>query len=312
MSTRPAWIRALLPAVLALPLLAACGGGGHPTGASPSGGPPPGGWPKPVNGKLTAAMCGLLTDADYEKYGHMRLSRLSAGRADTVGPNVVACGYQGDDNLELNLQPGILAAHLIFTEDTKRHKKERGAGAAAPSVNVVPGADESWFDVAGNNVPGGQNEYELEFRRGALVATLQLGFLADKKQADPRTLLTGLATLVMKRTDAGASGPGTFRTVHYRVTGHGVANSIQYTDPNTLQVKEKKNVHLPWSKDIPYAERGAGQMDVILSAIAFPKPPIPAPAITCSVTTEHRAPVTNTGTGSADCQGSLSPPSGGG
>lgn len=304
------WGRTLSPAILALPLLAACGGGPSSNTASPSGGPPPGGWPKPVNGKLTPAMCGLLTEDDYEKYGRMRLGKISAKRADDVGPNVVGCLYTGDDSLELNLQPGYVAAHLIYKQDLREHEKDRGAGAAAPATDVVPGADESWFDLSGDTPPGGHNEYQLEFRRGSLVTTLQLGFLDGSKQVNPKTVLTGLARLVMRRTNAGTSGPGTFRTVHYRVSGHGVAQQVLYTDPNTLQVKEKKNVHLPWTTAIPYGEYGAQRMSIQLNALAFPKGLVPAPALTCTVTTEHRAPITNTGVGSALCQGSLSGPAG--
>lgn len=303
--------RALLPAVLALPLLAACGPFGHSAApASPSGGPPPGGWPKPVNGKLTPAMCGLLTDADYEKYGRQLLGKISAKRADDVGPNVIGCLTTGDDSLQLNLQPGYVAAHLVFKQDLRDHEKDRGAGAAAPAMNVLPGADESWFDLAGDSLPGGHKEYQLEFRRGALVATLQLGFLDGSKKVAPKTVLTGLAKLVMQRTNAGTSGPGTFRTVHYKVAGHGTAEQILYTDPNTLQVKTKKHVHLPWTMAIPYGEYGSQRLSVQLSALAFPKGLVAAPALTCSVTTEHHPPITSTGVGSALCQGSLASTSG--
>lgn len=301
-------LRAAASALLALPLLAACGGGGGPvTGAaSPKGGPPPGGWPKPVHGKLTPAMCGLLTDADYQKYGRTRMGRISAKRADDVGPNVVGCLYQGDDSLELNLQPGYVAGHLIYQGDLRQHEKDRGHGAAPPAKKVVPGADESWFDLAGDSVPGGHPEYQLEFRRGALVTTLQLGFLDGAKKVDPRVVLSGLAQLVMKRTNAGASGPGTYRTVHYRIRGHGMAQLLMYTDPNTLALKQKKHVRLPWSTDIPYGERAAAQLSVQLTVLEPPSGLAPAPPLTCSVTTEHHAPIEDTGTGTASCQGSLS------
>lgn len=300
------WSRAVLPAVVALPLLVACGsGGGHPAG-SPSGGPPPGGWPKPVNGKLTPAMCGLLTDADYQRYGRMRMGRISAKRSAELGPNVATCLYQGDDSLELNLQPGIVSGHLIYMEDLRRHENDRPRAATPPSTDVVPGADESWFDLAGDDVPGGHPEYQVEFRRGALVTTLQLGFLDGAKKVDPQTMLSGLAQLVMKRASTGTSGPGTHRTVHYRVHGHGVAKLLMYTDPNSMNVRKKKHVHLPWSTAIPYGERGAAQQNVQLTALEPPTGFAPAPTLTCTVTTEHHAPIENTGPGSATCQGSLS------
>jgi hypothetical protein len=86
-----------------------------------------------------------------------------------------------------------------------------------------------------------------------------------------------------------------------------VAQSIMYTDPNTLSLKEKKHVRLPWSTAIPYAEHGASRSQVQLTAIVLPKGFGVPPTFTCSVTTEHRAPIRQTSSGgSATCSGSLS------
>src|SRR4051794_20872583 len=71
---RGAALRVAVTGVL-MAALAACdpASAGHKnTGTGTSGGPPPGGWPQPVNGQLTTNMCGLLTNADYAKYGHER------------------------------------------------------------------------------------------------------------------------------------------------------------------------------------------------------------------------------------------------
>jgi hypothetical protein len=56
------------------------GGEARGGGAGAAAGPPPGGWPQPENGRLTDKMCGLLTDADYAKFGHRRLPRVSEKR----------------------------------------------------------------------------------------------------------------------------------------------------------------------------------------------------------------------------------------
>lgn len=291
--------------VLALFVLAGCGGGASSSpDAKPSGGPPPGGWPKPVNGKLTAAMCGLLTSADYEKYGHMRLAALDTKRLPN-GPNVVGCGYQGEDGLTLNLQPGVVPAGLLYKMDLEKHAHDRGASAPAPASKVVPGADESWYDVAGDNVAGA-TVYELELRRGSLVADLKLGWLKEKGERDPRTILTGLAGLLLKRTTIGTSGAGTYRTLHYTVRGHGRLRRLSYMNPNTADMTDKENVKLPWSTDFPIVELGQSQPGAQLTAVADMKPLVPPPPLSCTVTAGHRQVAQDTESGTVSCTGSLS------
>ncbi|HEY3686232.1 MAG TPA: hypothetical protein VGL93_24580 [Streptosporangiaceae bacterium] len=292
-------------AVLALSLVAGCGGGAaSPSGAKPSGGPPPGGWPKPVNGKLTAAMCGLLTGDDYQRYGHMRLGSTGETRLAS-GPNVVGCSYQGEDGLTLNLQPGVLPAGLLYKMDLTKHEHDRGAGAPAPATKVVPGADESWYDLAGDNVPGGQQVYELELRRGSLVADLKLGWLKTKGERDPRTILTGLAALLLKRTTIGGPGAGTYRTLHYAVRGHGTLRLLTYANPNTADSIDKKNVKLPWSTDFPIVEQGTSQPQPQLTAAANFTPLGPPPPVACTITVNHKQIAQDAETATATCTGSL-------
>jgi len=300
---RRSFLPALLSVLVLLPALAACGGGS--SAAKPGGGPPKGGWPTPVNGKLTAAMCGLLTDDDYQKYGHTRLGQIGAKRLDT-GPNVVACQYQGDDGLTLNLQRGTVPAHLVYRLDAARHADARGKGAAAPLTNVVPGADESWFDVAGDNVAAGNRAYELEFRRGSLVTTLELGWLKGNDEKEPQRILTGLATLVMRRTKVGTSGPDITPTLTYKVRGHGRAELLSYLRPDTAETVEKHNVKLPWSASFPIPELGSAQPPLQLNATAK-RPPgaFVLPGMSCAITLDGRQVVSNDGMGTASCLGSL-------
>ena len=122
--------------------LTACGssggdGGGITGAVKAAGGPPAGGWPQPVNGQLTPAMCGLLTDADYAKYGHERLPVDSQKRVDGQ-PNAVDCLYTTEDDLNLSLQPTAQSAKVAYAAGLADHKKRLSEDRRPTVVEQAP------------------------------------------------------------------------------------------------------------------------------------------------------------------------------
>ena len=136
------------------------------------------------------------------------------------------------------------------------------------------------------------------------MADLKLGWLREKKESDPRTILTGLAGLILKRTRVGATGKGTYRTVRYRVRGHGTARTLSYTDPNTGDTTTKHHVRLPWETSFPMAELGDAQPPLQVTAMAPPPKGVGMlPALTCTVTVGGKQVATETQQGVATCTG---------
>lgn len=242
----------LLAAVSLVATVAGCSG--HKSGGSQSeaGGPPPGGWPQADNGNLTKEMCGLLTSADYHKYGHQLLDLVSS---ESDPANALNCLYMLGDELSLSLQPTAEAAKLVFADRTARHPdKLKESGYTSERVdNPVATADESWIDVSDLSA-GTDKAYMLEARRGALLVTITLGGLKDKKAADPKDALAGLGALVLERVpDLGKTDTGSTHTVKFEVVGTGKVTEVSYGDPNTGETVEAKNVTLPWSVEVPFA-----------------------------------------------------------
>jgi hypothetical protein len=261
--------------LVALALTAALAGCG--TGASgddkgkKDAGPPPGGWPQPVNGQLTTQMCGLLTNADYAKYGHERLPSVSQKRVDGA-PNAIDCMYMTSDDLSLALQPTAEAARVQYSQGLKDHKN-RMREDDRPSIlatNVVSGADESWFDFWTLGTANSKfKEYEVDARRGSLLVTITLSGLKGKNEKDPRTLLSGLAGLVLQRIpNVGRTDTGTTQKARFTVVGSGRARQIVYNDPTTAKTITLKNVRLPWHVDRPVVNTGQGQIIFNLNAVA--------------------------------------------
>jgi hypothetical protein len=290
--------------------LAGCGtkvtGGGS---TKPSGGPPPGGWPQPVNGQLTTQMCGLLTDADYAKYGHQRLPMVSEKRSDNE-PNAIDCLYMTEDDLSLNLQPTAEAARLTYAADLRDHKR-RLVEDQRPTIlaeNVVPGSDESWFDYWTLGTANSKfTEYEISVRRGALVVGMILSGLKGKKEQDPRVLLSGLAGLVLQRIPAvGKTDTGKTQKARFSVIGPGRARQIVYNDPTTAKTVTLKNVKLPWHIEKPLVS--LGQPMVILTLTATSGSPMAA--VGCSISVDGQTAIVEQPRigGFTSCMKSYTPP----
>jgi hypothetical protein len=268
---------AVLSAGCALMLaLAGCGSsdgsGGSVTGAvKAAGGPPAGGWPQPVNGQLTPAMCGLLTDADYAKYGHQRLPVVSQKRVPDQ-PNAVDCLYTTEDDLNLGLQPTAESARIAYAAGLADHKR-RLSEDRRPTVlasNVVPGADESWFDYWTLGTADSKfKEYEIQVRRGSLLVGVTLSGLKGEHEQDPRTVLSGLAGLVLQRIpNVGRADTGRTTMAKFTVTGPGHAKQIAYNDPSTAKTITLKNVKLPWHVEKPLVTLGSPFVMLNLTAVS--------------------------------------------
>lgn len=255
-------------------------------GGIKAAGPPPGGWPQPENGRITQKMCGLLTDADYAKFGHQRLPSVSQDQG--TGSNAVTCLYMTSDELTLNLQPTAESAKIVYADDLKDHK-ERLASDGRQSIlatNVVPGADESWFDywtigTEASKMP----EHELRLRRGSLLVNLVLSGIKGKNEQDPRTVLSGLAALVLQRIpDVGKVDTGTTHKVTYQVTGKGRAKEIDYADPTQSKIIKAGGHPLPWKIVKPVPSLGDQQVPLTLSALAAS----PMAAIGCRISVDGK------------------------
>ena len=241
------------------------GGGGGVKAA----GPPAAGWPQPVNGRLTEQMCGLLTDADYTRYGHERLPSVSQKRVDGA-PDAIDCLYMTEDELNLSLQPTAESAKLAFAAGLREHKS-RMTEDHRPSIlaqNIVPGADESWFDFwTLGSADSKYQEHEIQVRRGSLTVGITLSGLKGKQEKDPREVLTGLAGLVLQRIpNAGRADTGVTQKVRYTVTGHGRARLLNYFDPSTGKSVQLKNVRLPWKMDKPLVNTGQTLIPLMVTA----------------------------------------------
>ncbi len=261
------------------------GGGGGGSGAQAAG-PPAGGWPQPENGQITTKMCGLLTDADYAKYGHHRLPVVSQKRVDDA-PNAVECLYMTSDELDLGLQPTAEAAKVAYAAALKDHK-DRLSEDQRPTVlaeNVVPGAEESWFDYwTLGSAPSKFTEYQVEARRGALTVGIILSGLKGKSEQNPRVLLSGLAGLVLQRIpNVGKTDTGVTSKVRFTVTGTGRAREIGYNDPTSAKSVTLKNVRLPWHTSRPLVNTGTTSF-VLLNLTATAVGPMAA--IGCSISVD--------------------------
>jgi hypothetical protein len=283
---------ATLVALVLAATLTACGSGssgGRKSGSDSDsgGGPPKGGWPQPVNGQLTPQMCGLLTDDDYAKYGHERLPVVDQKRLDNQ-PNAIDCLYTTNDELTLSLQPTAEAARLQYDGGLSEHK-QRLSEDDRPTVlatNVVPGADESWFDYWTLGTADSQfKEYEISVRRGSLVVGIVLSGIKGKNEKDPRTVLTGLAGLVLQRIpNVGRTDTGKTSKAEFAVAGEGRAHQIVYNDPTTGKTTTLTNVKLPWHVEKPLVNTGQAQILLSLNAVSA----TPLKAIGCNISVDGR------------------------
>ncbi|WP_033323710.1 MmpS family transport accessory protein [Actinomadura atramentaria] len=270
---RGKWAAGAVVAAAAL-LAAGCGGsdGGGPKTTAVKA--PAGGWPQPSGGRVTEAMCGLLTPEDYAGYGHQMLQPFTP----KINGTVLSCEGMVADAFTVDLQPTIQAGKLVYSKTLQDHKDrlQEDARRTILANNVVQGADESWFDYWTLGTEGTQfTEYEINARRGALVVDITLSGIHGKNEKDPKTVLTGLAGLVLQRLPGvGAKDTGTTHKVRFEVTGSGKASQIMYTDPAATKSVTVKNVKLPWSKELPFVPQAGAQMPFNLSAYTngFMKP----------------------------------------
>jgi hypothetical protein len=218
-----------------------------------------------VDGKLTDKMCGLLTPADYRRYGHNLLPE--AGKNQPApGGQQLSCLYMTGDELTLGLQPTAEAAKLAFDAEqsghTSRIQEDHKTGQL--SKDVVSGADQSWFDISELSSGDQYPEYALSLRRGALLVGLHLTVLDKAKGKAPQETLVGLAGLVLQRVpDLGKADTGTTLKVHYEVSGKGKAQTVDYADPTANKSVHLSNVNLPWSIDVPMATPYPGASVVV-------------------------------------------------
>ena len=286
--------------------LAGCG----VTGADATAGPPPGGWPQPAGSEVTAAMCGLLTDADYEELGHDRRAKVSGAVDDQE--NSLDCRYRSGDDMTLSLQPTADFAKYVFAAGLTDHK-DRLAGAHRPTglVNAVVGAaDESWFDDRTPGTAGaGPVAHELRLRRGSLILGITLSGVRGTKEKDPRSVLISLAGLVLRRLPhVGVTDTGTTHKIQYEVIGTGTAASIGWEDYTGIQGGGTvTNARLPWLRTIP-----VGSADGLQPATPTLRAQASSPTakIACYVLADGVPVAAQRSTGSVDCRGTL-PDSGG-
>ncbi|GAA2157327.1 hypothetical protein [Actinomadura napierensis] len=244
--------------------LSGCGGGGDGKASGPGGAAakpaarataPAGGWPQPENGRLTAKMCGLLTDDDYARFGHERMP-LENGAPAQDGSNTIGCMYILGDQLTLSLQRTAQGAKIAFRQGVAEHQDRRKGKQSVLASNVVQGADESWFDYS--TLGGDVSEYEVEARRGALTVGIILSEVPQHPDKDPKGILAGLAGLVLQRLpNVGKADTGTVHQVKYVLWGSGpVSKQVVYNDPVSNKTVTLAGVKLPWHKEFPMPDTG--------------------------------------------------------
>jgi len=298
---------ALVHAAVLLTTLAGCGLGGG--GNTPKDdGPPAGGWPQPENGRITDAMCKLLMPGDWRRAGHPLIADIGLEplKGNNEGGNQVWCSSPPANSLKLNLQPTAEAAKILYASMLASRKDdiEDGDSDSMLEENLVEGTDESWFDF-GLAVKRHQQlkEYQLVFRQGALVVSIELGAVDDAKEKDPRGTLIKLAKLVWERLpDVGRTDTGTTPMVHYEVAGNGTADISYYRPQGGTEDLTGKT--LPWSVDLPMADLGSAQVSLTLNVQSKGNASSPiGPPVSCLISVNGKTINQNRGTGFAICMG---------
>jgi hypothetical protein len=249
--------------VVGCALLAALTGCRVPAGHD-AGGPPAGGWPQPAGNRVTDAMCGLLTNADYTKLGHVRRPKINSSVKSHY--NSLYCQYQSSDEMTLSLQPSAEFAKYVFAADLNYHKAQLTENHRRSALvnSVVGAADESWVDYWGPDAADARPvAHEIRIRRGALILGITLSGVRGKSEKDPRSVLVDLAGLVLRRLPhVGAKDTGTQHKIEYDVIGTGKAKSIAWTDYTEAQnAGTVANVRMPWLHMVPMASMDGVQPD---------------------------------------------------
>jgi hypothetical protein len=218
--------------------------------------PPAGGWPQPAGTRVTSAMCGLLTDADYARLGHDRKPSTSGSVRDRT--NTLDCLYESTDEMTLSLEPTAAVAKYVFAADLRDHRKQLAEGRRRSNLasGVVGPADESWFDDWSAGTDGsGAVAHEIRVRRGALVLGITLSGDRGKKEGDPRSVLVDLADLVLRRLPhVGVRDTGTTHRIEYELIGSGKATSVYWDDYTGIETSGRaEKLPLPWSTVVEMA-----------------------------------------------------------
>jgi hypothetical protein len=226
------------------------------TAGGDDSGPPAGGWPQPAGNRVTDDMCGLLTNADYTKLGHVRRPKINS--SVTSRANSLYCQYQSTDEMTLSLQPSAEFAKYVFAADLNYHKAQLTENHRQSALvnGVVGAADESWVDYWGPGTADARPvAHEIRIRRGALILGITLSGVRGKSEKDPRSVLVDLAGLVLRRLPhVGAKDTGTQHKIEYDVIGVGKAKSIDWTDYTGVQnAGTVTNVRMPWLHMVPMA-----------------------------------------------------------
>jgi MmpS family membrane protein len=244
--------------------------------------PPAGGWPQPEDGQLTAKMCGLLTAEDYKPFDHKLMSPLAEQPSWKDSSNYLACSGILGEWLKLDLQPTTESAKIRYDNSLETRKDviivEKQKTILAQ--DLLPGADQSWFDYGQAPEGSTPTDFELKFRRGSLVAEVNLSD-PNNRMKDPKAALLRLAGLVLERIpEVGKTDTGTTPKVRLEVKGTGKASIISHftVDHKTETLKD---VQLPWSVEVPMADHGDNQVPLTLNANSA-SGPMPV-AISCAI-----------------------------
>jgi hypothetical protein len=283
-------------------------------GSSGSSGdePPPGGWPQPAGERLTSAMCGLLTKADYARLGHVRQPSMWGTVASKS--NSLDCQYRSNDELTLTLLPTAEYATYVFATDLQAHKDGLAKAHRTPALagDVVGPADESWFDRGLGSTDATPEPHEIRVRRGGLIVGIVLSGVRGKTEKDPRSELTELANLVLRRLPhVGAKDTATTHKIEYEVVGSGRAATLEWEDYTDVQhggILSKPR--LPWLRTISVA----AAPDTVPSPLSLHvRASSPGKKVGCMITVDG-TPVAADGMRKhvADCESAFPDPSGGG
>ncbi|TNY37130.1 hypothetical protein [Thermomonospora catenispora] len=211
---------------------------------------PPGGWPQPVNGRVTERMCDLLTDADYQEYGYPQRP-FEKKEIDPNNPDWAVCTRRlGGSSFSIGLRPSAELAKKEFQQRLQQHKDLmfQDHRQMILATDLVPGADESWFDYSALEIAVRDfDEYEILVRRGSLLFSIVLTMDPKRGGKDPKTTLVGLAQRVLQRLPGvGTRDTGQTPTVVYELLGNGSVFTINYWDPGVRRLVFRNNVKLPW------------------------------------------------------------------
>lgn len=265
-------------------------------------------WPQPENGKLTPALCDLLTVADFQKFGELTTPWSERKAAPEFGPNAVSCTSSDGNSLLLSLQPDIVSAGLFYRAELNRHRSAMASRKKKSELQQdgIVSAGESWFDLdelSSDAYP----EYDLSARRNALVVGLHLAARADSAGAgdEARTALANLVGLVFERAPAvGKEGTGSPHRMTLTVRGNTTGPvDIAYFDPVLGRQRKASGVRLPWLQEVDFGWFGSRQILISLSAI--PRHPTFTTRLSCAVTVDDKPVSTDDQSSFALCSGNF-------